>query len=233
MSVTMRPYRRGGWEVDIRVPLARGGEYRERKRLTVTSKPAARCWGEDRERVLLIDGPPRPNKEAPPLEAFAPRFADGHARANQHKPSGILHNLVAVVPDSAARRQAAHAITTEDVQQLKRRLSNQAWRWRTASVEVPDCGLELARWRWRRYHSRHTRAIAGRNDKRSTIFDEAHRRTRSARRRASARASAGSPPHDASRRGPGAGAGDGGVPGRSVAICRGEGPGHLCPADSE
>ena len=29
------------------------------------------------------------NREVPTLEAFAPRFVDGHARANRHKPSGI------------------------------------------------------------------------------------------------------------------------------------------------
>jgi len=42
MSVTLRPYRGGGWEVDITT-----------------------------------------------LEVFAPRFVDGHAPPNRHKPSGI------------------------------------------------------------------------------------------------------------------------------------------------
>ena len=91
MSVTVRKYRRGGWEVDIRVPLANGGEHRERRRLTVTAKSAAKRWGEDRERVLIVEGPPRKQKEVPTLEAFAPRFVDGHARARTSRsprPSG-------------------------------------------------------------------------------------------------------------------------------------------------
>src|SRR5881392_4065752 len=38
---------------------------------------------------LLQHGPPLPEKEVPTLETFAPRFVDGHARANRQKPSGI------------------------------------------------------------------------------------------------------------------------------------------------
>ena len=30
-------------------------------------------------------------KEVPTLEVFAPRFVDGHARANRLKPAGIAH----------------------------------------------------------------------------------------------------------------------------------------------
>jgi hypothetical protein len=57
MSVTLRPYRRGGWEVDITIRLPDGSQYRERKRVSRFSKSAAQRWAEDRERYLLQHGP--------------------------------------------------------------------------------------------------------------------------------------------------------------------------------
>src|SRR5436190_11537927 len=89
MSVTIRPYRRGGWEVDIRTKLPDGTRYRERSRAPISSKTAAQRWGEDRERHLVQHGRPEPKKEVPTLKDFVPRFLDGHARANRQKPSGI------------------------------------------------------------------------------------------------------------------------------------------------
>src|SRR5262245_53022602 len=89
MSVTLRPYRRGGWEVDITIRLPDGTQYRQRKRASRFSKSAAQRWAENRERHLLQHGPPSETREVPTLETFAPRFVDGHARANRHKPSGI------------------------------------------------------------------------------------------------------------------------------------------------
>ena len=44
------------------------------------------AMGESRERELIIAGGKRARKEVPTLEAFAPRFVDGHVRANRHKP---------------------------------------------------------------------------------------------------------------------------------------------------
>ena len=88
MSVTVRPYRRGGFHVDIRLTQPDGTPFRERKRITA-SKSAAQRWGQDRERYLLQHGPPQPKKEVPTVEAFSPRFLDGYARANRQKPSGI------------------------------------------------------------------------------------------------------------------------------------------------
>jgi len=44
MSVTLRPYRRGGWEVDITIRLPDGTQYRERKRASRFSKSAAQRW---------------------------------------------------------------------------------------------------------------------------------------------------------------------------------------------
>ena len=128
MSVTVRPYRRGGWEVDIRLRLPNGSRYRERKRVSHSSKSAARRWGDDRERHLLQHGPPRATKEVPTLEQFAPRFLDGHARANRQKASGIAAKemIVRVHLAPALGAKALDSITNEDVQRLKHHLLNKA-----------------------------------------------------------------------------------------------------------
>ena len=121
MSVTVRPYRRGGFEVDIQWRSQDGRRHRERKRLDITSKTAAQRWGEGRERELLTRGPTHRRKEVPTLEQFAPRFMDGHARANQAKPSGIAHKELVfknhLFPTLGTKR--LDDITDEDVQQLK------------------------------------------------------------------------------------------------------------------
>ena len=57
-----------------------------------TSRRSPRATlGRGRERELLVRGPTFRRKEVPTLEQFASRFMDGHARANQLKPSGIAH----------------------------------------------------------------------------------------------------------------------------------------------
>ena len=75
MSVTVRPYVNGGWEVDIRVQLPDGSVIRERKKAAASSKQAAQKWAESRERVLLVHGKPKPAKEdvqkIPTLKEFA------------------------------------------------------------------------------------------------------------------------------------------------------------------
>ena len=129
MSVIVRPYRRGGWEIDIRWRDAKGARYRERLRTTITSKTAARRWGEDRERELLLRRPEeQAPKEVPTLRVFWPRFIDGHARANRQKPSGIAGKETVgrrhLLPMWGDRR--LDHISTEDVQGLKARLSDRA-----------------------------------------------------------------------------------------------------------
>src|SRR5262245_1251867 len=134
MSVTIRPYRRGGWEVDIRVVAPDGRrELRERKRAPLSSRSAAARWAESRERVLFerLMKPPQDNtlpKEVPTLQEFAPRFLDGHARANRQKPSGIAAKemilRVHLVPALGYKKLGA--IKSEDVQHLKSRLSTKA-----------------------------------------------------------------------------------------------------------
>ena len=128
MSVGIRPYRRGGWQVDIRLVLPDGRRVRERKVFRTASKSAAQRWGQDRERHLLMTGSPTPTKEVPTLEVFAPRFLEGHARANRQKPSTIAAKemilRVHLIPRLGSRR--LDTITNEQVQQLKRALSANA-----------------------------------------------------------------------------------------------------------
>ena len=128
MSVRVVPYRTGGWEVDIRVVLPDGSRRRERKKLALSSKSGVRRWAEARERELLTHGPAKARKEVPTFEMFAPRFVDGHARANRHKPSGIAAKetilRVHLIPRLGGKK--LDAITNEDVQRLKLRLREKA-----------------------------------------------------------------------------------------------------------
>ena len=128
MSVGIRPYRRGGWHVDIRLVLPDGKRFRERKVFKTASKSAAQRWGQERERHLLRSGPPQHTKEVPTLEVFAPTFLEGHARANRQKPSTIAAKemilRVHLVPRLGSRR--LDTITNEQVQRLKRALSAKA-----------------------------------------------------------------------------------------------------------
>src|SRR5688572_33469181 len=94
MSVTIRPYVNGGWEVDIRVELPDGTVIRERKKAPSSSKTAAQRWAEARERILLVHGKPKPIKneevqEIPSYKEFLQRFIVGYAMENRLKPSGI------------------------------------------------------------------------------------------------------------------------------------------------
>ena len=131
MSVNVRPYRRGGWEVDVRVLLPDGRRRRERRRAPVSSKTAALRWGQARERELLIHRPvtpTQPRKEVPTLQGFATRFLDGHARANRQKPSSIAAKQtilrVHLIPRLGSRR--LDAIRNEHVQRLKHALRRKA-----------------------------------------------------------------------------------------------------------
>ena len=128
MSVKIRPYRRGGWEVDIRVTLPDGTKRRERRKAPVSSKSGTLRWAQARERELLVRPQTLPRTEVPTLEEFAERFLDGQARANRQKPSTIAAKemilRVHLIPRLGARR--LDAITNEHVQQLKRALSAKA-----------------------------------------------------------------------------------------------------------
>lgn len=126
MSVVVRRSKRG-WQVDVITRMTDGTRYRERRRLRVTSKVTAVRWGQERERYLLVNGPPR-RKEVvpvPTLSEFAPRFLEGHARANRLKPTTQRDHetilRVHLVPALGPKR--LDAITTGDVQRLKATLA--------------------------------------------------------------------------------------------------------------
>ena len=131
MSVTVRAYTRKGrtdWEVDINVLLPNGERFRERRKSPASSKSASQRWGEDRERELLRAGPRQDKKEVPTLGEFASRFLDEHARANQQKPSGIAakESILRVHLISWLGSKRLDAITTPDVQALKRHLATRS-----------------------------------------------------------------------------------------------------------
>ena len=85
-------------------------------------------WAEGRERVLferlLNPALDTPKKEVPTLQAFAPRFIEGHAIANRLKPSSIAAKKAILrlylIPMFGRRR--LDAIKNEDVQRLKAQL---------------------------------------------------------------------------------------------------------------
>ena len=131
MSVTLRPYRRGGWEADIRFRLPNGRRYRERGKAPGTSKSAAQRWAENRERHLLLHGPedkPQLAREVPSLKEFATRFLEEHAEANRQKPSGVAAKesilRMHLIPALGFRK--LDAIRNEDVQRLKGTLRGKA-----------------------------------------------------------------------------------------------------------
>jgi integrase len=129
MSVKIRRYRRGGWEVDIHVVTPDGKHsLRERRRAKMSARSAVVRWAEGRERVLFerLVNPAldTPKKEVPTLQAFAPRFIEGHAIANRLKPSSIAAKRAILrlylIPMFGRRR--LDAIKSEDVQRLKAQL---------------------------------------------------------------------------------------------------------------
>jgi len=67
MTVKVRPFRSGGFEVDIRCRLPSGKDYRQRVKSPVTSKSGSMRWGLDRERHLLCYGVTT-NNETPTAE---------------------------------------------------------------------------------------------------------------------------------------------------------------------
>jgi len=130
MSVRVRPYRGGGYQVDIRFMQPDGTPFRDRRKYPVSSKSGSLRWGQDRERELLLRGPaPRSSiREVPTLDSFAPRFLEGYAKANRQKPSGIAAKetilRVHLIPALAGKR--LDNVTNEDVQGLKVRLRTSA-----------------------------------------------------------------------------------------------------------
>ena len=146
MSVKVRPYRNGGFEVDILWRAPDGRRQRERKRLNTTSKSAAQRWGEQREGVLLRDGPATKQKEVPTLKEFATRFMNDHPTANRHKPSGIASKetvlRIHLLPLLGDKR--LDAISSADVQQLKARMASKARKTVNNTLTVLNVVLKKA-----------------------------------------------------------------------------------------
>ncbi len=128
MSVKMRPYRRGGWEADVRVTHPDGRELRVRKKAPCAGKSAATRWAENVERGLLMQVAAPARKESRTLTEFGPRFLEGYAVANRQKPSGIAGKESILrrrlVPQLGAKK--LDAITNEDIQRLKVHLVDRA-----------------------------------------------------------------------------------------------------------
>jgi integrase len=131
MTVKIRAFRSGGFEVDIRFTYPDGTPFRRRLKAPVESKSAAKRWGEARESAFLREPSPserppeEPEKEVPTLDDFGPRFIENYARANRQKASGIASKESALkihlYPLFGSKR--LDAITDEDVQALKSALS--------------------------------------------------------------------------------------------------------------
>ena len=124
MSVKIRKYKNGGWEVDVRVRFANGARGRLRKKGPCSSKTDNCRFGEQLEREMFARGPDKPRRESPTLREFAPRFLEQYARANQQKPSGIAAKetilRVHLMPLFGTRK--LDSFTDEDVQRLKSQL---------------------------------------------------------------------------------------------------------------
>lgn len=131
MTVKLRPYRRGGWEVDIRVRLCDGHIHRERRKSPVQSRSGSRSWGESLERHILTHGPQSKRRrldarsKVPTVADFATLYIQDHARANREKHSTIktkqCHLRTHLLPMFGDRR--LDELRQEDVQRLKSRLA--------------------------------------------------------------------------------------------------------------
>lgn len=89
--IRIAPYRRGGWEIDIRVRRANGERIRERIKSPAASRSGSLRWAQERERELLLcESAATKKKTKPPtLEEFCPRWLREYAEADRQKPSGI------------------------------------------------------------------------------------------------------------------------------------------------
>lgn len=128
MSLIVRPFRKGGWEVDILLRFPDGRKIRCPKKAPVSTKSGSLRWGQVLEHELLVNGLTKKPREVPTLEEFGPRFLEGHAIANRQKPSGIAAKetvlRVHLVPRLGRKR--LDAIGNEDVARLKSRLGEKA-----------------------------------------------------------------------------------------------------------
>lgn len=117
----------GGWVIDLRITLPNLAKVRERVTIKAANKTEAKVWAAKRkEQILSQGGLVAPvTKEIPTLATFWPRFIEGHAKANQQKPSQIAtleriwkKHLSSLGPLSV------ESVDDEQVARLKGRLSH-------------------------------------------------------------------------------------------------------------
>ena len=91
MNLKIRPYKRGGWEVDIVLKFPSGEQWRERVRSPADSRAASKRWAEERASYVLANWQEviRPKKFAPTLAEFEQRFLSEYPEANRQKPSTL------------------------------------------------------------------------------------------------------------------------------------------------
>ena len=117
--------------MDIRLRFPDGARYRERVQSPASTYSASLRWGQLREAQVVADGNHSEVKcmrpAAPTLAEFWPRFMEGHARANQEKPSSIdtRERLFRLHLKPVMGELRLDAIDDEQVQRLKGRLSRQ------------------------------------------------------------------------------------------------------------
>jgi integrase len=124
----VRPYKRGGWEVDIVLKLPSGEQWRERVKSPAESRSASKRWGEERASYVLANWQEvtTPKKVVPTLAEFEERFLSEYAEANRQKPSSIeakksilKNHLVPMLG-----QLKLDEIGTAQVQQLKSKLAD-------------------------------------------------------------------------------------------------------------
>lgn len=121
MSVKVRRSRNGErWEVDIIVRTPDGKRMRERNDAPVSSKTAARRWGENREHQLAINGRPQ-RRAVPTVLEFGPRYISEYCEANRQKPSTIVQKklIIEYYLKSRVGMKRLDQVTDSDVQKLK------------------------------------------------------------------------------------------------------------------
>lgn len=150
MSVAVRKHRKDKWDVDIIVRLPDGTKYRERTKISVSTRTAAKRWGEERERFLAINGKQEKKEEVPTLAEFAPRYIEQHARANRQKPSTIIQKELVIEHHLKPRfgKKKLDAISDADVQKLKAELVDRSPRTVNNILTVLNTMLKCAvKWR--------------------------------------------------------------------------------------
>jgi integrase len=126
MSVKVRKSRNGkAWEVDIIVRTPDGRKMRERTDAPVSSKTAARRWGEIREHQLALNGRPQ-RRVVPTVLEFGPRYVTEYCEANRQKPSTIIQKklIIGYYLKPRVGSKKLDQVTDSDVQRLKADLRN-------------------------------------------------------------------------------------------------------------